>query len=78
MIINENNQVPYDGANFDSHIAVSNDIASVAKKCSRLCGWILRTFSTRSKSVLLTLFKSIVLIVLSIICINEHALNDGT
>ena len=44
-----------ENCDFDSHIA------SVAKKCSRLCGWILRTFSTRSKSVLLTLFKSIVL-----------------
>ena len=44
-----------ENCDFDSHIA------SVAKKCSRLCGWILRTFSTCSKSVLLTLFKSIVL-----------------
>ena len=44
-----------ENCDFDSHIA------SVAKKCSRLCGWILRTFSTRSKSILLTLFKSIVL-----------------
>ena len=44
-----------ENCDFDSHIA------SVAKKCSRLCGWILRTFSTRSKSVSLTLFKSIVL-----------------
>ena len=33
-----------ENCDFDSHIA------SVAKKCSRLCGWILRTFSTRSKS----------------------------
>ena len=43
-----------ENCDFDSHIA------SVAKKCSRLCGWILQTFSTRSKSALLTLFKSIV------------------
>ena len=34
-----------------------NQIATVVKKCSRLCGWILRTFSTHSKPVLLTLFK---------------------
>ena len=26
-----------------------NHIATVVKKCSRLCGWILLTFSTRSK-----------------------------
>ena len=38
-----------------------NHIATVVKKCSRLCGWILRTFSTRSKPVLLTLFKSLVI-----------------
>ena len=38
-----------------------NHIAAVANNCSRLCGCILRTFSTRSKSVLLTLFKSIVI-----------------
>ena len=38
-----------------------NHIAAVANKCSRLCGCISRTFSTRSKSVLLTLFKSIVI-----------------
>ena len=44
-----------ENCDFNSHMA------SVAKKCSRLCGWILGTFSTRSKSVLLTLFKSIVL-----------------
>ena len=44
-----------ENCDFDSHIA------SVAKKCSRLCGWILQTFSSRSKPVLLTLFKSIVL-----------------
>ena len=38
-----------------------NHIATVVKKCSRLCGWILRTFSTRSKPVLLILFKSLVI-----------------
>ena len=39
-----------------------NHIATVVKKCSRQCGWILRTFSTRSKPVLLTLFKSLVIL----------------
>ena len=38
-----------------------NHIATVIKKCDRLCGWILRTISTRSKPVLLTLFKSLVI-----------------
>ena len=31
------------------------------KKCSQLCGWILRTFENRSELLMLTLFKSIVL-----------------
>ena len=44
-----------ENCDFDNHIA------TVVKKCSRLCGWILRTFSTRSKPVLLTLFKSLVI-----------------
>ena len=44
-----------ESCDFDNHIA------TVVKKCSRLCGWILRTFSTRSKPVLLTLFKSLVI-----------------
>ena len=44
-----------ENCDFDNHFA------AVAKKCSRLCGWILRTVSTRSKPVLLTLFKSIVI-----------------
>ena len=31
-----------ENCDFDNHIA------TVVKKCSRLCGWILQTFSTRS------------------------------
>ena len=41
---------------------VKDHIATVVKKFSRLCGWILRTFSMRSKPVLLTLFKSLVIL----------------
>ena len=40
---------------FDDHIC------QVTKKCSQLCGWILRTFENRSELLMLTLFKSIVL-----------------
>ena len=63
----DHNILPKSGEEKDLGILMSENcdfdryIASVAKKCSRLCSWILQTFSTRSKSVLLTLFKSIVL-----------------
>ena len=40
---------------FDQHIH------NVVKRSSQLCGWILRTFQTRSALLMLTLFKSIVL-----------------
>ena len=40
---------------FDDHIC------QVTKKCSQLCGWILRTFENRSELLMLTLFKLIVL-----------------
>ena len=40
---------------FDDHIV------QVTKKCSQLCGWILRTFENISELLMLTLFKSSVL-----------------
>ena len=40
---------------FDHHISV------ISKKCSSIAGWILRTFTSREKTSMLTLFKSIVL-----------------
>ena len=40
---------------FDQHIH------NVVKKSSQLCGWILRTFQTRSELLMCTPFKSIVL-----------------
>ena len=51
----------------DLGVLMSNDcmfddhICQVTKKCSQLCGWILRTFENRSELLMLTLFKSIVL-----------------
>ena len=36
-------------------------IKNVCKKCTNLSGWILRTFSTRDITTMLTLFKSLVL-----------------
>ena len=51
----------------DLGVTMSNDcmfdqhIHNVVKRSSQLCGWILRTFQTRSALLMLTLFKSIVL-----------------
>ena len=41
--------------NFDQHIN------NVFKQCSRLSGWILRTFISRDATTMLTLFKCVVL-----------------
>ena len=41
--------------NFDQHIN------NVFKQCSRLSGWILRTFISRDVTTMLTLFKCVVL-----------------
>ena len=41
--------------NFDQHIN------NVFKQCSRLSGWILRTFISRDATAMLTLFKCVVL-----------------
>ena len=40
---------------FDFHVA------NVYKRCSKLTGWILRTFNTRETISMMTLFKSLVL-----------------
>ena len=40
---------------FDHHISV------ISKKCSSIAGWILRTFTSRDRTPMLTLFKCIVL-----------------
>ena len=45
----------YSNCTFDFHVA------NVYKRCSNLTGWILRTFSTRETTTMMTLFKSLVL-----------------
>ena len=40
---------------FDSHIT------SLSRRCNNLAGWILRTFLSRDKLTMLTLFKSLVI-----------------
>ena len=36
-------------------------ISVISKKCSSIAAWILRTFTSRDRTPMLTLFKSIVL-----------------
>ena len=43
-------------------------IDKTVKTCSRLVGWILRIFTTRDSTTMLTLFKSIVLPILEYTC----------
>ena len=40
---------------FDSHIS------SLSRKCKNLAGWILRSFVSRDKLTMLTLYKSLVI-----------------
>ena len=54
----------------DLGVAMSNDltfshhIKNIVAKARKLSGWILRTFKSRNKDVLITLFKSLVIPVL--------------
>ena len=42
---------------FEQHM----HIIELCKRCTGLCGWILRTFRSRESTVMMTLFKSLVL-----------------
>ena len=44
-----------------SNCSFEQHIIELCKRCTGLCGWILRTFSTRESTVMMTLFKSLVL-----------------
>ena len=47
--------IMYSNCSFEQHII------ELCKRCTGLCGWILRTFSSRESTVMMTLFKSLVL-----------------
>ena len=49
------------GITMSSNCNFNQHINNVYKQCSRLSGWILRTFISRDSLTLLTLFKCIVL-----------------
>ena len=44
-----------------SNCSFEQHIIELRKRCTGLCGWILRTFSSRESTVMMTLFKSLVL-----------------
>ena len=44
-----------------SNCSFEQHIIELCKWCTGLCGWILRTFSSRESTVMMTLFKSLVL-----------------
>ena len=60
-IINPTNNVLDLGIFMSGDCSFEFHIKNVCKKCITLSGWILRTFSTRDITTMLTLFKSLVL-----------------
>ena len=61
ILINASKTVKDVGLTLSNDCMFDQHIHNVVKKSSQLCGWILQTFQTRSKVLMLTLFKSIVL-----------------
>ncbi len=60
-IINPSINVRDLGIQMSSNCSFDTHIIDLSKRCYNLTGWILRTFITRDKLTMLTLFKSIVL-----------------
>ena len=44
-----------------SNCSFEQHIIELRKRCTGLCGWILRTFRSRELTIMMTLFKSLVL-----------------
>ena len=49
------------GIIMSSNCSFEQHIIELCKRCTGLCGWILRTFSSRDSTVMMPLFKSLVL-----------------
>ena len=49
------------GIIMSSNCSFGQHIIELCKRCTGLCGWILRSFSSRESTVMMTLFKSLVL-----------------
>ena len=60
-IIDNVNNLKDLGIIMSSNCSFEQHIIELCKRCTGLCGWILRTFSSRESTVMMTLFKSLVL-----------------
>ena len=60
-VIDNVNNVKDFGIIMSSNCSFEQHIIELCKWCTGLCGWILRTFSSRESTVMMTLFKSLVL-----------------
>ena len=49
------------GITMSTNCSFEQHIIELCKRCTGLCGWILRTFSSRESTIMMTLFKSLVL-----------------
>ena len=60
-IINPSSEVLDLGVYMSSNCTFDVHVSCIYKRCLKLSGWILRTFSTRETRTMMTLFKSLVL-----------------
>ena len=60
-IIDNVNNLKDLGLIMSSNCSFEQHIIELCKRCTGLCGWILRAFSSRESTVMMTLFKSLVL-----------------
>ena len=60
-VIDKVNNLKDLGIIMSSNCSFEQHIIKLCKRCTGLCSWILRTFSSRESTVMMTLFKSLVL-----------------
>ena len=60
-IIPQSTDVPDLGSIMSKDYSFDSHITSLSRRCNNLAGWILRTFVSRDKLTMLTLFKSLVI-----------------
>ena len=60
-IIPQSTDVPDLGIIMSKDCSFNSHISSLSRKCNNLAGWILRSFVSRDRLTMLTLFKSLVI-----------------
>ena len=60
-IIPQSTDVPDLGIIMSKDCSFDSHISSLSRKCNNLAGWILRSFVSRDRLTMLTLFKSLVI-----------------